>query len=202
MAKNDNWMKKAGVTPGKLALIAVLAVVLGGVLYLQFGPAVEKSAAPAQFAAATAHPSSATETPSAPAAEASANDVTAPRKKTGTVTSWQSPELSSIVQYDPFALPASFPQPQHADEEVAMAQSAAQAEDATEQQAALEAERVKSEGELQGLRQQGVAVIIKKKAEYVAIVGEQEVHVGDQINGFTVIAIDAEGVRVAKDLSP
>lgn len=202
MAKNENWMKKAGVTPGKLALIAVLAVVLGGVLYRQLGPTVKKSAAPTQFAAVTTDSSSSVETSNAPAAEDSATDVTAPRKKTGTVTSWQSPELASIVQYDPFALPASFPQPQHADEEVAMAQSAAQAEDATEQQAALEVERVKSEGELQGLRQQGVAVIIKKKKEYVAIVGAQEVHVGDQINGFTVIAIDADGVRVAKDLTP
>ncbi len=99
-------------------------------------------------------------------------------------------------------MPASFPIPRQIGNERALAQSAAQTQDASAQQAALEAERTQSESELQGLRQQGVDVIIKRKSEYVAIVGDQEVHVGDQINGFTVIAIDADGVQVAKDLGP
>jgi hypothetical protein len=30
-----NWVKQAGLTPGKMALIAVLAMLLGGVLYIQ-----------------------------------------------------------------------------------------------------------------------------------------------------------------------
>jgi hypothetical protein len=46
-----------------------------------------------------------------------------------------------------------------------------------------------------------VQVIIKRNDQYVAIVGDQEVHVGDQLDGFTVIAIDADNVYVAKDLS-
>jgi hypothetical protein len=51
------------------------------------------------------------------------------------------------------------------------------------------------------LKQQGVHAIIKREREYVAIIGDKEVHVGDEIDGFTVIAIDADGVRVATDLN-
>jgi hypothetical protein len=201
--KNDNWMKKAGVTPGKLTLIGVLAVVLCVVLYQQLRPLVKTKNTPTQLATAAHNDATSLKSAASLAEPVTTTDDNAPRKKTGTVTSWQSPNLASIVQFDPFALPASFPQPQNPDEQSAIAQNAAQAEEATADQEALDAERTKSESELEGLRQQGVAVIIKKKTEYVAIVGDQELHVGDEINGFTVISIDAkDGVRVAKDLTP
>lgn len=199
MANKPSLAKQAGVTPGKLVLIAVLAVVLGGVLYVQFAPQSSPAPVPAQPAARTATTPGQLRAPAA--APAVTSPTTTPRKKTGTVAGWQSPELTPIVAYDPFALPAAFPQPTQVDEQAGVAQ-ATTAEDASAQQAALEAERTKSESELADLRQQGVAVIIKKKQTYVAIVGDQEVHVGDRINGFTVIAIDVDGVRVAKDLSP
>ena len=202
MGNKPTWAKQAGMTPGKLALIGVLAVVLGGVLYLQSGPISQQASTsappPAMAAESTASP-----TDSNAAVDVAIAPVdAAPSKKTGAVASWQLPDLASVVEYDPFALPASFPQPQNADEEAALAQNAVQTQDASAVQAALEAERTKSETELQGLRQQGVHVIIKRENKYVAIVGDTEVHVGDQIDGFTVIAIDADGVRVAKDLSP
>jgi hypothetical protein len=200
VADKPNWAKQAGVTPGKLALIGVLAVALVGVLYLQYGPTTKR--APTTTLRPPAEPESAASparaTSPADAAHASA---TAPRKKTGAITGWQSPELGSIVQYDPFALPTSFPQPRQI--EVAGATSPTKtAEEASAQQAALAEERTKSETELQGLRQQGVQAILRRDDQYVAIVGDHEVHVGDQINGFTVIAIDADGVRLAKDLNP
>jgi hypothetical protein len=134
------------------------------------------------------------------AAPGTSSEAAAPRKKTGAVASWQSPQRAPIV-YDPFALPAAFPQPTQVDAQAGVAQVNT-AEEASAQKAALEAERAKSETDLAGMRQQGVAVIIKNKKEWFAIVGDQEIHVGDEINGFTVIAIDADGVRVAKDLSP
>jgi hypothetical protein len=201
VANKPTWVKQAGVTPGKLALIGVLAVVLSGVLYLQFGTASKKASTSAL------PPLAAAESPAVPQESIALADtalvpVAGLRKKTGALSSWQSPELVSVVKYDPFALPASFPLPRQIDNETALAQSAAQTQDASAQQAALAAERTQSESELQGLRQQGVDVIIKRESEYVAIVGDQEVHVGDQINGFTVIAIDADGVQVAKDLGP
>lgn len=201
MDNKPNWTKKAGVTPGKLGLIGLLAAVLCGVLYLQYAPATKKTPANATLPAAPVEPAadSAKSTATADESQVAAAE---PRKKTGALSIWQSPDLATVVHYDPFALPASFPQPRDLNDEAAVAQVAAKSEDASAQQAALEAERTKSESELQGMRQQGVHVIIKKKNEFVAMVGDQEVHVGDQINGFTVIAIDADGVRVAKDLGP
>jgi hypothetical protein len=202
VADKPTWTKQTGVTPGKLALVGVLAVVLGGVLYIQFGPISQQASTsappPAMAAESTASPIDSNAAVDVALAPADA----APSKKTGAVASWQLPELASVVEYDPFALPASFPQPQNADEEAALAHNAVQTQDASVQQAALAAERTKSETELQGLRQQGVQVILRLDNKYAAIVGDKEVHVGDQIDGFTVIAIDADGVRVAKDLSP
>ena len=112
--------------------------------------------------------------------------------------------MANVEGYDPFALPALFPQPPAPGETGALAQVQAKSrEDEAAQLAALAAERAQTQSQLTALRQQGVRVIIKRNDQYVAIVGEQEVHVGDKIDGFTVIAIDMDTneVHVAKDLS-
>lgn len=196
--KQPNWARQAGVTPGKLALISVLAVVLVGVLYLQF--------APGKKPAAVAPPAPRATTRAAAAAARMPNPQTAAtgagRKKTGTVVNWHSPQFDRVVAYDPFALPAAFPKPPTA-EEAALAQSTAvSSQDAAQKQAELAAARQKTESELQGLKQQAVKVMLTRNDEFVAIVGDQEVHVGDELNGFKVIAIDSDGVHVAKDLTP
>ena len=40
-----NWVKQAGLTPGKMALMVLLAVVLIGVLYHQLGGSTTKPSA-------------------------------------------------------------------------------------------------------------------------------------------------------------
>jgi vacuolar-type H+-ATPase subunit F/Vma7 len=76
------------------------------------------------------------------------------------------------------------------------------------QQAALEAERTQLQAALTSLKQQGVQVIVKREDQYIAIIGDQEVRVGDEYQGFTVVAIDPDSndpdniVRLSKDLSP
>ena len=200
---NQAATKKSEVTPGKLALIGVVGVVLVIVLYLQYGDQLKstaKSDAPATTAAAR-------RTKPANAKAAKKDDVAGTdfelRKSTGSRATWQAPELASVVTYDPFALPASFPQLQHGDAETALAQTEAQkTQDASAQQAALEAERTQMQAALTSLKQQGVQVIVKREDQYIAIIGDQEVRVGDEFQGFTVVAIDANGVRLAKDLSP
>ncbi len=221
MANKQSSAQQAGATPGKLALVGVLAVVLLGVIYSKYGGTTVQTAQPAAPRQAPRIPSTpapkTVETLSVPAAAASE-----PRKKTGTTDSWQSPDLASVVDYDPFRLQASLRQ---ADRDWELAQSAAekaraaaerakQLKDAAlakmaaleqaerDRLAAIEVERTASESELQGLKKQGVGVIIKKKEEFVAMVGDQEVRVGDEINGFTVIAIDANGVQLVKELRP
>jgi hypothetical protein len=191
--------KQAGVTPGRIILIGVLAIVLAAVLYSRFGPESGKGLP------ATASRSAARQRATKPGSATAKSAQAAALKKTGSVSVWQSPNLAAVVKYDPFALPAAFPQPRKAGDETDLAQNASQAQSASAQLAALEAERAKSEAELQALRQQGVQVIIENKnnkKQYVAVVGTEKVHVGDKIQGFTVIAIDANGVQVAKDLNP
>jgi hypothetical protein len=193
------WIKKTGLTPGKAALMVVLAVVLIGVLYHQLGGSSTKP--PVAAAQPTDAPESnggrkQTNAKRSPPATATA------RKNTTFRGGWQSPSMATVVKYDPFARPALFPKPPLPDEAGALARNEASTrEDVLAQRAALAAEREQTQSQLTGLRQQGVQVIIKRNNQYVAIVGEQEVHVGDQLNGFTVTAIDADNVHVAKDLS-
>jgi len=223
VANKPTKAQQLGATPGKLALVGVLAVVLLGVLYSKYGDNTDQAAlpiapppAPAPSKPVTPAPQP-VETVSAPLAT-----VNEPRKKTGATDNWQSPALATVVDYDPFHLQASL---QQADKDWELAQAAAlqaklvaerakQLKEATlakmaaleqaeqDRLAAIEAERKASESELQGLRKQGVGVIIKKEKEFVAMVGDQEIHVGDEINGFTVVAIDANGVQLVKELNP
>ena len=198
MDSKPKWIKKTGVTPGKAALMVVLAVVFIGVLYHQLGGSSTKPPV------AAAQP---TDAPESSGVRKKTNakrspPATATARKNTTFRGWQSPSMATVVKYDPFALPALFPKSLVQDEAGALAQSEASTrEDVLARRAALAAERVQTQSQLTGLRQQGVQVIIKRNDQYVAIVGDQEIHVGDQLNGFTVTAIDADSVHVAKDLS-
>jgi len=202
--KQNNWAKQAGVTPGKLALIGVLAVVLVGVLYLQFAPK-SKSAPVAQLAplAVTRAATTAAAARAAVSGQQAAAPSASERKKTLTVANWHSPQLANVVAYDPFALPDAFPKPP-TPEEAALAQSAAATsnEDAAEKEAELAAAREKAESDLAQLKQMGVKAIIERNNKWVAIVGDKTVRVGDEIHGFRVIAIEGNDVWVEKDLTP
>ena len=119
-------------------------------------------------------------------------------------TRWKSPKLETIVAYDPFALPPSFPQPPKvtaggkaigADGLIA----AAAADDAKKMAEAVEKQRM----ELEELKQRGVHVILRKGDQYVAVIGDRMLHVGDKINEFTVTAIDPDdGVHIERKESP
>jgi hypothetical protein len=54
--------------------------------------------------------------------------------------------------------------------------------------------------ELKALQERGVHVIIRGRDQYVAMIGDRTLHVGDEINGFTVTAIEPDGVRVERKL--
>ncbi len=201
MDSKPNWVKQVGLTPGRMALIAVLALVFAVVLYIQLGGS---SAKPPAAAARSTAASESNDVPSKSSAkhDSSAAATGAARRKTVIRGDWQSPSMATVVEYDPFALPASFPQPPAPETTGVLAKNEANSRaEALAQRAALAAEREQTQSQLVGLRQQGVRVIIKRNDQYVAIVGDQEVHVGDQLNGFTVTAIDADSVHVAKDLT-
>jgi hypothetical protein len=186
-----------GLTPGKLKLIGVLSAVLLGVLYLQFGgsepeaPATKPAGKPRRTAAAS-------DTPAA----AGASPVRTASAELADISAWDTPELEQVVQYDPFALPAAFPQPK-ATAALALSESGASAL----AQAKLDEEtRVKMqqqiEGELGKMRQQGVQVILTRGDQFIAMIGGKTYHVGDKIGGFTITAIDANGVHVERAVQP
>jgi hypothetical protein len=185
--------------------------VLVGVLYLQFGVSVPKPA----VATGPRRPASAIPQPVVPQAAAQqtaalqtseAIQLTTPLPATSNkierIGSWQSTDIAKVVQHDPFALPASFPQRIKAGAEDKLAQETAKTVDVkAEEEARAEAlKAVKTQFE--ELQKEGVHVVMQRHDKYVALVGDRTIHVGDVIDGFTVVAIDAEGVRVARDLKP
>jgi hypothetical protein len=118
-------------------------------------------------------------------------------------TRWKSPKLAAVIAYDPFALPATFPQPA----KTAIGDKGANAEGLIAAAAADDAKKLaeaveKLRMQLEELKQRGVTVIIRENDQYAAWIGERMVHVGDEINGFTVTAIDLDGVHIETKDAP
>jgi hypothetical protein len=200
---------KLGLTRGKAILIGILAVALVAVLYIQFGGQGEQtSGKPSAYRPprpAIAVESANTTAKSLTLATAPSNTAIGKDAIASPIideTRWKSPKLETIVDYDPFALPPAFPQPpvaagvkgKGADGLIA----AAEADDAKRLAEAVE----KLHMQLEELTQRGVHVIIRERDSYVAVIGDRMLHVGDEINGFTVTAIDPEGVHVERKDSP
>ena len=193
--------QRIGLTRAKGAIVAVLAVILIVVIYVKYGPsrAADYSAGFAGPAYSRRAPKSQRTLPDAtqesgnqpPATAVSSLGVSLDESR------WKSPDLATVLAYDPFALPPSFPQsPQatanaHPPEEGATVALEAGADEMAE---VIEALRM----ELEQLQQRGVHVIVRGRDEYVAMIGDRTVHVGDEISGFTVTAIEPDHVRVER----
>jgi hypothetical protein len=201
VAESKTTLEQIGLTRGKAALIGVLALMLGGVVYRQIGgsdehiPAVS-SAAPAQQAPANqpAPANAVTPVSVGQPTDASLESALAELDQ----TKWQSPDLNAVIAYDPFALPSSFPQPQLGELDPTLAAEGGDATSAAQKAQEL-AEAVEAmQVQLVELQERGVHVIVNLNDEYVAMIGDRTVHVGDEINGFVVTAIEPDGVRVER----
>jgi hypothetical protein len=198
-----------------MILIGVLSLVLVVILYIQFGGGggdkpdgaaskyrPPRAAIAVQPATETAKPVTlavAKTTPSTPANKAKE----AAGASTIVESRWKSPELASVVAYDPFALPPAFPQPPKVilgakgnGAEALIA--AATADDAKKQAEAVEKLRT----QLYELTQRGVHVIVRERDGYAAMIDDRLIRVGDRIDDFTVTAIDPDGVHVERKESP
>jgi hypothetical protein len=191
----------AGLTPGKATLIGSLAIVLVGVLYWQFSGANPS---------ANLHAPG--DTPHRPVAAVAKQPQTTPAAKTlqpegkpftevaavVNPSAWKSPQLTDVIAYDPFATPSTFPKPQAIDPKTGKGDglvAAAKADDAKKMAEAV----AQLEMRLRELEQRGVQVIVRERDQYAAMIGDRIVHVGDEIDGFTVTVIDpASGVRVER----
>lgn len=199
---------KLGLTRGKAILIAVLAVVLLAVLYIQLGGGEKPVAAPSTYKpprpALAIQPAGATTKPVALAATTTLNhgslskdlDKNASAAAAINPGNWQSPKLDKLVAYDPFALPPAFPQTVRG----VVDKKGVGKEDLIAAAAADEAKRMEEAAlklrlEIEELQQRGVHMVFRDGDQYAAVIGEHFVHVGDQIDGFTVTAIDPDSIN-------
>jgi hypothetical protein len=200
VADAKNKLEAIGLTRRKAALIGALAVVLAGLVYRQLG-----GSKPDEMATTVSDSKQAPPASQAPAAGSSTSVAAVPVDDAldealveFDQSKWQVPELEKVIAFDPFALPKSFPQPPRAVVDPALA-----AEGGDASAAALQAEQLASavdqmQSQLQELQQRGVHVIVNLNDEYVAMIGDRTVHVGDEINGFVVTAIEPDGVRIER----
>jgi hypothetical protein len=200
------------LTRGKAILIAVLGVVLVVVLYVQFGRRGETLAAETAEYRPRQTPATPAPAPATAAATPATQATPGAKAPVGTQvvsvpiideTKWKAPPLAKVVAFDPFALPAAFPQPVKVTKDGKVLNTegliaAAAADDAKRLADAIE----KLQTELEELKQRGVHVIIRERDQYAAMIGDRMLHVGDEINGFTVTAIDPNGVHVERKESP
>ena len=168
-----------GATPGKLALIGVLAVVFVGVLVFQFGGMLFDATTANQPAAAQPADGDAPDgvvTASAPAALAPDEQPRPP---------WPPVSLQEALAHDPFAVSPALA--------VLLGPEPAPASDAT---AALdEADQLRAarlQETLDVLRHHGVSLIFDKGQGPLAAIGDQMLQIGDVIGGFRVVDISVQ----------
>lgn len=207
MAKPMSLSQQAGLTRGKLILVAVLAVILMGVLYKQFGGSastgLQTHSASDSLPESYERPATrvaGNSKPTRPAAKAAEVATTPVRLNSVDQPAWKTPALERVIQYDPFALPAAFPKPER------LAGGTGASPDGSIDAAGADAARLadavtKLQTELEQLKQRGVHVIVRERDEYVALIGDRTIHVGEEINGFTVTAIRPDGVHVERKIA-
>jgi hypothetical protein len=167
---------KAGASPAKLALIAILALALIGVIASNFTssgePAAESHSAQEVPRAGTA-PSTATSTPAARVAQA---ETANPLGDFAADESWPEPAMREVTRFDPFAAP-----------EWAVAASGEQAAD----------EEVSAK-QLNELLSSKDAIIFMSGDKRVARIGKMEFRVGDVIGHYKISDITSQGVVLSE----
>lgn len=171
---------KFGATPGKLALVAVLAVVLIVVVVVQFkGPSEPPLVA-------TRRPTRPQVNQQATAKQPTSLDET-PTVQTASVRSVPMMSLADVGAFDPFSWPRRY-RPS--------ARQTAAATSVTKhapQELAQQARRAQA---LEELKKHQVSAIFHSGEDRVAVVGHLTLRVGDLFHGFRVTAIDADGIKL------
>jgi hypothetical protein len=163
---------KLGATPGKLALVAVLALVLIGVVASNFSsggkPPRNKRAKDETLAAADAGPAAMSDKPTIDATS------TSPFGKFAEDGNWPEFPMSEITSFDPMAK-AAWAKPVVAGEEA-----------------------VVSDAQINELLAAKNAIIFMAGDKRVARIGENEYHVGDVIGRYQISDITARGVVLSE----
>lgn len=199
MATHGDSTAKHGFTRGNLILVGALAVVFVAVVYWNYfrdgsdvgdSVVVEEPKPDRRTATSENGRSTADGRRASPQAAAETEPEPSVHERAERREPWPEFRLTSVIAYDPFALPVRFPQPSSlpdVDPTIsAEEREAARLLAAAQQRAATLAE----------IRQKGVELVLRNGEEYVAKIGDREVRVGDKIGGFRVIEISLHGVTL------
>ncbi|MCA9230680.1 MAG: hypothetical protein KDA57_08510 [Planctomycetales bacterium] len=186
----SNLMQRTGATPAKLALVAVLAIVLVTVIVVQL-PENQPALEPAQ-----AHSTASANQPNQqingkpiqekPNQELSKDPDT--KRPTGP-REWPELSIDGAIAFDPLAAP-----------EWLVAAMEANDDSGVRNRFVSEVQRQARNAEvLAQLREQGTSiVVITNTGEKRATIGEQSLRIGDQIEGFQITDITKQGVVLSE----
>ena len=184
MTKSD-WMVRAGVTPGKLALVGVLAIVLIAVIVGQLpegsvdSPQDITDSAAKRSKPSPQDPGNVPET-RADFAIASTNQGSMEQP----IRTWPKLPMERILAYDPMAIPEWF---------AAVRDVAPPVDEASRLSAEAERQQ-RNEQVLTQLRDQGAKAVVFSGNDKRAAIGQQSVRIGETIEGFKIIDITHKGV--------
>lgn len=205
-----------GATPGRLCLVVVLGMILIVVVYRGVSPSGSvKARSTAQTPSRTTDAGSTA--PSTPKSSGPREMTVGPDKQSPCLRSrehdkWNGMALDLVRKHDPFAAPAAFlpppskpadPMPKPAggtDSNIDKSVSKDQQRKEREKQAAAKAKA--RDDALNALAKQGVRVVLHNGKQWIAIVGDQTIRVGDQLGSFHVIEILPNGVVIEDRSSP
>jgi hypothetical protein len=177
------WTTRLGATPGRLGVVAILAVALVAVVLLELGDSSTPASASQNLNNVRQKPRLAekTSTPASAAKTAMPPSDAPPRPKV---------PLEEAIQHDPFALAPALAK-------LAAAQSAASSKTrAPHGQADERSQRIKQA--VTALRNKGVQMVVLGKGEKLAILGDRPIRVGDVVEGLQVIAITPRGITLSE----
>ncbi len=197
-----------GATPGKLCLSVVLGIILIVVLYLELskgGSANAQATTLPPPVVARPPRSTATKTNNRQNSQVISADVSQ-LQSSNDRDNWNAVALDSIFKHDPFAVPAAFlpPPSEHSEPTAKVPTGSAPKMDNSmaldkqreerEKQAAAEAKA--RDDAMNALEKQGVSLVLRDGNQWIAVVGDITIRVGDQLGAFRVVEILPDGVVI------
>ncbi|HYO25645.1 MAG TPA: hypothetical protein VEQ85_11940 [Lacipirellulaceae bacterium] len=162
---------RIGATRGKLALVAILAVVLAYVVASNFRGSAEEPFVAPEAAAPSENIAS---LPGGEPRRAPASNIQSPFGEFAVDRPWKTPPLDQLAGFDPLALPSWKAAPAEAAEENPAAPS------------------------LDDIQQADSAIIFVTGNERVARIGDQDYHVGDHVGRLEVKDISSAGIVLSE----
>ncbi len=197
-----------GATPGKLCLSVVLGIILIVVLYSELskgGSANAQTTTVPPPAVARPPRSTATKTTNGQNPKLIPADVSQLQSPNDRDI-WNAVALDSAFKHDPFAVPAAF-LPPPSENSAPIAQEPTSSVPRADNSLALDKQREEREKQaaaeakarddaMNALEKQGVSLVLRDGNEWIAVVGDITIRVGDQLGAFRVVEILPDGVVI------